>query len=747
MEGASALLPPLINDLGLILITAAISVVLFKVLKQPLVLGYIIAGYLAGPYFSFFPSVQDTHSIEVWAEIGVIFLLFSLGLEFSFKKLMKVGGSALITGGVHIVFMLIAGFLTGLALNWSTIDSIFLGAMLSMSSTTIILRAFDEMNLKGKKFVSVVFGALIIEDIVAILLMVLLTTISVSQKFAGQELLFSFLKLLFFLIIWFLVGIFFIPTLLKKTKKHLNDEMLLILSLGLCLLMVILGYKAGFSPALGAFVMGSIIAETIYSEKIEHLIEPVKNLFGAVFFVSVGMMINPSALVEYFIPVVVITLVVLFGKIISTTAGALMAGQPLKQSVQTGMSHAQIGEFSFIIATLGMSLGVISDFIYPIIVAVSAITTFTTPYFIMWTDGVNKMLERILPKKFKRAIERYSANTQKVKTLSAWQVFLRANVVHIILLSVVIVAIILIASGFIAQSEIIAKNGSFILAFITLLALLPFLWALAFRRLAIPAMQELRLNKKLMGPASVIILFRILLSMFFLGFFISAFFSWQTAIIAFLLILIMVITMPKRIQFLYQKFENHFLKNLNSRDENEAKKGKSHLTPWDGHMTKIIIPQESSMVGLSLAELRLREEFGINIAIIKRGNLSIYVPHRTEKIYPSDELYIIGTDTQIVNFTKHIKETLIVSIANEEQDFELKNIELINEDLFGKNIRESEIRERTGGIVVGIERDGRRILNPQSDFVLNEGDILWIVGEVKKMKKLSSVPKLSIQEG
>ncbi|MBN9295077.1 MAG: cation:proton antiporter, partial [Flavobacteriia bacterium] len=242
------LLPPLINDLGLILITAAISVVLFKILKQPLVLGYIIAGYLAGPYFSFFPTVQDPHSIEVWAEIGVIFLLFSLGLEFSFKKLMKVGGSALITGGVHIVFMLVAGFFTGILLNWTIIDSIFLGAMLSMSSTTIILRAFDEMNLKGKKFVSVVFGALIIEDIVAILLMVLLTTISVSKQFAGEELLFSFLKLSFFLIIWFLVGIFFIPTLLRKTKKHLNDEMLLILSLGLCLLMVILGYKAGFSP-------------------------------------------------------------------------------------------------------------------------------------------------------------------------------------------------------------------------------------------------------------------------------------------------------------------------------------------------------------------------------------------------------------------------------------------------------------------------------------------------------------------
>lgn len=741
------LLPPLINDLGLILITAAISVVLFKILKQPLVLGYIIAGYLAGPYFSFFPTVQDPHSIEVWAEIGVIFLLFSLGLEFSFKKLMKVGGSALITGGVHIVFMLVAGFFTGILLNWTIIDSIFLGAMLSMSSTTIILRAFDEMNLKGKKFVSVVFGALIIEDIVAILLMVLLTTISVSKQFAGEELLFSFLKLSFFLIIWFLVGIFFIPTLLRKTKKHLNDEMLLILSLGLCLLMVILGYKAGFSPALGAFVMGSIIAETIYSEKIEHLIEPVKNLFGAIFFVSVGMMINPSALVNYFIPVVVITLVVIFGKIISTTAGALLAGQPLKQSVQTGMSHAQIGEFSFIIATLGMSLGVISDFIYPVIVAVSAITTFTTPYFIIWTDRVNRFLEHFLPKKVKRMIDRYSANTQKVKTQTAWQIVLRANVTHIILITAVVVAIILISSSFTDEAERLVKNGGFILAFLTLLSLLPFLWALAFRRLAVQAMQELRLNRKFIGPVSIIILFRMILALLVLGFYISSFFSWQTAIIAFLLIVVLLVTMPKKIQLWYQKLENHFLKNLNSRDANEAIKGKSHLTPWDGHMTKIIVPQESGVSGYKLGDLELREKFGINIAIIKRGEISIYIPTKTDILYPSDELYIIGSDNQINAFSNYLKETLIATLDLEEQDIALKNIELKKEELYGKNIRESRIKELTGGMVVGIERDGRRILNPQSDFILRKGDIIWIVGEVKKMKLLTGSSAVKAGEG
>ncbi|MGK4568816.1 cation:proton antiporter [Flavobacterium sp. 3HN19-14] len=418
-------LQPLISDLGLILVTAGVAVLLFKKIKQPLVLGYLIAGFLAGNHFDFFPSVKDIKSVEVWAEIGVIFLLFSLGLEFSFKKLMKVGGTASITASTQIFVMVLIGFVTGKLMGWDNMDCIFLGVILSISSTTIILKTFDELGVKAQKFAGNVIGVLIVQDIMAILMMVLLSTVAVSQQFSGVDLVMSVLKLVFFLTIWFVGGIFFIPTLLKRAKSLLTDEMMLIISLALCLLMVIFAANVGFSPALGAFIMGSIIAETTQAEHIEHLVKPVKDLFGAVFFVSVGMLINPHTLYEYALPVAILTVITIVGQSLSATGGALLSGQPLRQSVQTGMSLSQIGEFSFIIATLGMTLNVTSDFLYPIVVAVSAVTTFTTPFMVKFSTPFSIFLEKKLPRKWVKKIERFAANAQAIKSVSNWQILLR----------------------------------------------------------------------------------------------------------------------------------------------------------------------------------------------------------------------------------------------------------------------------------------------------------------------------------
>ena len=424
-------LPDLISDLGLILITAAIAVLLFRILKQPLVLGYLVAGFLAGNEFDLFPTVKDMHSVEVWAEIGVIFLLFSLGLEFSFKKLMKVGGTASITAFTQIITMVVIGYFVGQWMGWDKMNSIFLGVILSISSTTIILKTFDELGVKSQKFAGNVIGALIVQDILAILMMVLLSTIAVSQQFSGMELVLSVLKLIFFLTIWFVVGIFFIPTLLQKVKHLLTDEMMLIISLALCLLMVVFAANVGFSPALGAFIMGSIIAETTQAERIEHLVKPVKDLFGAVFFVSVGMLINPNTLIEYAAPVAILTLVVIFGQSISSTIGALLSGQPLKQSIQTGMSLSQIGEFSFIIATLGTTLKVTSDFLYPIVVAVSAVTTFTTPFMVKFAVPFSGYLEKKMPRRWVKRIQLYSANTEEINSVSNWQIVLRSYLTQV----------------------------------------------------------------------------------------------------------------------------------------------------------------------------------------------------------------------------------------------------------------------------------------------------------------------------
>ncbi len=723
---------PLISDLGLILMTAGVAVLIFKKLKQPLVLGYLIAGFLAGNQFDFFPSVKDIKSVEVWAEIGVIFLLFSLGLEFSFKKLMKVGGTASVTAITQIVSMVFIGFCVGHWMGWRTMDSIFLGVILSISSTTIILRAFDELGVKGRKFAGIVFGALIVEDIVAILMMVLLSTIAVSQQFSGTELLLSVLKLVFFLTIWFVGGIFFIPTLLKKAKNLLTDEMMLIISIALCLMMVMLATSVGFSPALGAFIMGSIIAETTQAERIEHLVKPVKDLFGAVFFVSVGMLINLDTLVDYALPVAIITLVTVFGKAISSTVGALLSGQPLKQSVQTGMSLAQIGEFSFIIATLGMTLKVTSDFLYPIVVAVSAITTFTTPFLIKSSTKVAEWLERTLPKKWVKQLDKYSSNTDSIKSVSDWQVVFRAHLTQIIIHSVIIVALILLSSIYILPLVEDSKFGNALAALITLFILSPFFYALSLRRVAVKQTEILMGERKYRGPIIMLILFRMLLTVFYLGFLLNTFFSPLIAFISLVVALAVYLIFPKKLNKQYHKIENHFISNLNAREIIKASRSRRDLTPWDGHMTIFEIAKESNLAGKTLAELEIREKMGINIAFIKRGEVSINIPGRNERLFPGDEICVIGTDNQVQTFKQYLDQNeQDIPEKADESDLVLKQVELKNEEFIGKSIRESQIREKTHGLVVGIERNRKRMLNPESHIILEPNDILWVVGSKK----------------
>ena len=727
-------LQPLITDLGLILMTAGVAVLLFKKLKQPLVLGYLIAGFLAGSNFDFFPSITDHKSVEVWAEIGVIFLLFSLGLEFSFKKLMKVGGSASITAAIQIFFMILLGYFVGIAMDWEKMDSIFLGVILSISSTTIILKTFDELGVKTQKFAGIVLGSLIVQDIVAILMMVLLSTIAVSQQFSGGELIQSILKLLFFLTLWFIGGIFFIPTLLRKAKSILTDEITLIIAVALCLMMVILASNVGFSPALGAFIMGSIIAETTQAEHVEHLVKPVKDLFGAVFFVSVGMLIDPDTLVKHAIPVAILTLITIFGQSISATIGALISGQPLKQSIQTGMSLSQIGEFSFIIATLGMSLKVTSEFLYPIVVAVSAVTTFTTPYMIKAAVPVSNFIESKIPKKWVKAIDKYSANTESIKSVSDWQIVLRANLTQIVIHSVIIVAIILLSSQYILPLVEDSKFGNALAALITLFVLSPFLWALSLRRIASTQSAALMNNRKYRGPIIMLFLIRLLLTVFYLGFLLNTFFSVIVALIGLVIALTVYYLFPKKLNEQYHKIENHFIKNLNAREIVKAGRSRQDLTPWDGHMTTFEIAKESNIAGKTLKELEIREKMGINIAFIRRGEIMINIPGRNERLFPGDEICVIGTDNQIQEFKAYLdKHEMDIPEKLAETDIVLKQIELQNEEFIGKSIRESQIREKTNGLVVGIERNRKRILNPESHIVLQPYDILWIVGSRKKL--------------
>ncbi|HNU16043.1 MAG TPA: cation:proton antiporter, partial [Chitinophagaceae bacterium] len=529
-------LPGLIKDLALILITGAVTTILFRRIKQPLVLGYIIAGILVGPYIHFTPSVTDETNINTLAEIGVIFLLFSLGLEFSFRKLKRVGGAVTITAFVEIVVITLAGYLLGTWMGWSLMDSIFLGGMLASSSTTIISKAFDELKIKTEQYARVVVGVLIVEDLVVIMLMVLLSTVAVTKEIQGAEVLFSILKLMLFLVLWFIAGIFLIPTLLRRAKKMLNDETLLILSVGMCLGMVVLATKIGFSAELGAFIMGSILAETTSAEKIEHLIRPVKDLFGAVFFVSVGMMIDPAVMVEYRWPILWVTLLVLFGKFLSTSAGALMSGQPLKQSVQVGMSMAQVGEFAFIVASLGLSLGVTSNFLFPVAVGVSAITTFTTPYMIKFSPAVNSLVIRIIPASWTAALNSFTSGSQDIRAKSSWQKIINAYLRNVITNSILVIAI------FTASIELLLPileeyipNPFFCnlaLLFIALAFAAPFLWALMAKRFTNLVYRELWVDKKqYIGPMFLLEISRVIIGILIIGYLLDRLFSPSIAII------------------------------------------------------------------------------------------------------------------------------------------------------------------------------------------------------------------------
>ncbi|MFV0531874.1 MAG: cation:proton antiporter [Flavobacteriales bacterium] len=726
-------LPDLITDLGLVLVTASIAVVIFRKLKQPLVLGYLVAGFLASPNFNLFPTIVRTNDVTIWAEIGVIFLLFSLGLEFSFKKLAKVGATASITAITQILTMLILGFTVGQLMDWSNMDSIFLGVILSISSTTIILKAFEELGVKSQKFAGNVIGSLIVQDLVAILMMVLLSTIAVSSQFSGTELIFAILKLFFFLILWFVLGIFFIPTFLEKAKNILTDEMLLIISIALCLLMVIFAANVGFSPGLGAFIMGSIIAETNQSEHIEKLVKPVKDLFGAIFFVSVGMLINLDTLVDYFVPVLILTLVTIFGQSISSTIGSLISGQPLKQSVQAGMSLSQIGEFSFIIATLGVSLNVTQDFLYPVVVAVSAITTFTTPYMIKASTPVALFAQNNFPKRWTKQIERYSANMQAIKPTSLWRSYFTAYIRQIIINSVISFAIILLSRIYLLPVLSQFKYGEFIAAMVTLLTLLPFLWAISLKRIDKEKLQNLIKERKYRAPLIIMFIVRIMISIILIWFMLNNIISPLFGLTLLTALAIMCVFFRNQINQSYHWLETHFLSNFNDSSLKEVKINQQNLTPWDGHLASFEIPENSILVGKTLEEMKLREQFGINVAFIKRGDKTIHIPTKDVRFYPNDEIHIIGTDVQVTVFEQYIEK---MTLSNENPDIEivLWKLELKDNRYIGKMIRESKIREETEGIVVGVEKDGQRILNPESDYVFCKDDILWIVGNKDKIR-------------
>ncbi len=728
-------LPALIADLGLILSVAAVTTLVFKKIKQPLVLGYIIAGVLVGPHVTLLPTVIDDASIGVWSELGVVFLLFSLGLEFSFKKVAKVGGTAGITALVTVVCMLVAGYFMGQALGWNAMDSLFLGGILCISSTTIIARALDELGLKTQVFAAVVVGVLVIEDVVAVLLLVLLSTLAVSQHFSGFEMLWELGKLGFFLILWFAAGIFLIPTLLSRMRRLMNDETLLIVAVALCLMMVVFAVDAGFSAPLGAFIMGALLAETVQAERIEHLVRPVKDLFGAIFFVSVGMLLDPHMLVVHWKQVLLLSAVVVIGQPLSSIIGSLLAGAPLKRSVRIGMSLSQIGEFSFIIATLGLTLHVTSAFLYPIAVAVSAVTTFITPYMIKASDPFANALEKHLPQRLTAAMERYSTQADQVKETSAWRTLLTAYLLNLAVFSVITLALIvfvgpivtvLFGDGFLGISPSILAGS------VTFLIVLPFIWAMSLRRIKGSAYRQLWTSKKqLRGPLVMMELVRLGAAVVMLALLVNEFFSTAWALIAFLLFtFVAAAKFRQRLHRFYVRIEDRFMRNLNQREINVRR---TDLAPWDMHLAQVRLSADSIAAGQSLSELALRERHGVNIAMIEReSGHAISAPGHDHRLLPGDILMVIGTDAQLAQLHKELAKPHPLAGTRDvaKEDIRLRKFHIMPQSpLVGQRIRSSGLRDQAGAMVAGIERGEQRIMNPEGTTTIRANDRLWLVGD------------------
>ena len=748
-------LPALIKDLALILVVAGIVTLLFKKLKQPLVLGYVVAGFLVSPHMPYTMSVVDQADIHTWADIGVMFLLFSLGLDFSFKKILKMGASPVIATCTIVFCMMMLGMLVGHAFGWAKMDCLFLGGMLAMSSTTIIYKAFDDLGLRQQQFAGIVMSVLILEDILAIVMMVMLAAIASGNNPDGGQMIGSVARIGFFLVLWFVVGIFAIPLFLRSVRRLMNNEVLLVVSLGLCCAMAVLSTKVGFSSAFGAFVMGSILAETIEAEKIIKLVEPVKNLFGAIFFVSVGMLVDPAILVKYALPIFVLVMTILIGQALFGSFGFMLAGESLKSAMKCGFSMAQIGEFSFIIASLGLSLGVIGDFLYPVVVAVSVITTFLTPYMIRLATPAYNKLERHLPNRLISSLNRLTMSHPNTIEKSKWKRLLLQMGVNTLIYGILSAAIITLMFTIflpfmqrVLPGEHLSVYVHIITAVVTVLLIAPFLRAMVMKKNHSEEWkalwQESNVNHL---PLIFTILVRMVVAASFVFYICNRLFRFRPAfVITIGLAVVILIVYSRWVKRRSIRLERLFILNLRSRDIEAQVHGhkrplyEGRLLDRDIHIADFEVPADSLWTGQTLRELSLGKKYGVHVSSILRANRRLNIPDGHSVIFPGDKLQVIGSDDQLTTFRHALESELYgEDMELEKREMRLRSMVINSSSKFiGKTLEESGIRDQYNCMVVGIEQGEENLSQVKPTYRFERGDIIWVVGEEDALNQLLS---------
>ena len=746
-------LPSMIADLALMLVVAGIVTLIFKRLKQPLVLGYIVAGFLVSPHMPYTASVADTENIHLWADIGVMFLLFSLGLDFSFKKILRMGASPIISTCTIIFCMSMLGVCVGYSFGWEKMDCIFLGGMLAMSSTTIIYKAFDDLGLRQQQFAGMVMSVLILEDILAIVMMVMLSAIASGSNPDGGQMLGSVVKIGFFLVLWLIVGIFAIPLFLRAVRRLINNEVLLVVSLGLCCAMAVFSTKVGFSSAFGAFIMGSILAETIEAERIEKLVEPVKNLFGAIFFVSVGMLVDPKILVEYAVPILCLVLTILLGQAIFGTFSFMLGGESLKSAVRCGFSMAQIGEFSFIIASLGLSLGVISDFLYPVVVAVSVITTFLTPYMIRLATPAYNQLEHRLPNKLIQSLNRLTINSTHTQERSNWKKLLSQMTTYTLIYSILSSATIAVMFTFVLPFTRKLLPGwelhwyaNAITGLLTVILISPFLRAMLMKKNHSEEFKALWAESHRNHlPLLFTILVRMVIAIAFIFYICNYLSRFSSALMITIgVVVVLLIIFSRTVKMRSITLERLFVQNLRSRDIQAQVHGKKRplyegkLLDRDIHIADFQVPFNSQWMGQTLKQLNLGQKYGVHISSILRGGCRINIPDGDCIIFPGDVLQAIGSDAQFTGFRQALENEVLGEDPNIElREMKLRQLVIGEESPFvGKSLIESGIRDIYSCMVVGLEEGKENLSSYRPTRKFQVGDIIWVVGERESLDAL-----------
>lgn len=755
-------LDSLIADLALILSVASIVTLIFRKLKQPVVLGYIIAGFLISPNFRFLPTVVDQTDIEVWGEIGVVFLMFGLGLEFSFRKIATVGGSAFTIAITVMVAMLFVGTGVGHLLGWAKMDCIFLGGMLSMSSTMIIMKAYEEYGLKEESFAQMVLGALVIEDIAGIFMLVILSTISVGTGVSGMELMQRIGLLLVYLAVWLLLGIYSIPSVLKKVSNLLNDELLVVLSLAICLLMVVIANAIGFSSALGAFLAGSVLAGTVQGEHIEHLTKPIKDMFGAIFFVSVGMLIQPELLVKYIGPILILCAVTIAGQKLFATIGILLSGQTLYTAVRGGSSMVQIGEFSFIVATLGMSLGVISRHLYPIIVCVSVITAFVTPAFIKLSKREYEFYNRHLPKKLRLFLRRNTSEDQNRFSMDEdWYAYTTKVAIRTVICSLFMFTIYFLGTYVLEPRlhDYIASDlaATITAAVITILFMIPFINFMhgVDSGLYVKLWTKHRANHL---PLVTIRAVRVLIAGCFIAMVLRELFNIPFPLLVLMsFIPVILVIRSDWISGVTIDMQMRFVANFSEHLLAKQKKERGKNYHW---LNESLFVAEFRVIDTderkTIFDFASDPSFRVTIIRIIRDGKSINMPTKDDQVLQGDLLHMMGTQDEIdactmlleqdkcieyteredIRLKEYIHEQNVYKIPKERQLLCLPLQIDADSDFARKSIKNCGIRPRYKATIIGIERGDLPIINPDIETIIRRGDILWVMGGDDMVKRM-----------